>query len=47
MKHTQLYNEGYRFYVYFAPGWIEYFVTIEKANERIEEVGHGKIEEVF
>lgn len=32
MKHTEKYNEGYRWYVYVAPGQIEYFEKFHDAD---------------
>lgn len=32
MKHTEKYNEGYRWYVYVSPGQIEYFENKHDAD---------------
>lgn len=37
MKHTSKYLEGYRYYVYVCPGHIEYFKTLEGAQDYINE----------
>lgn len=34
-----MYNSGYRYYVYVAPGVIEYFETIEEAQNFAQETG--------
>jgi len=36
-KHTYLYNQGYRFYVYLGPGKIQYFFGYEKAKNYAEQ----------
>ena len=39
MKHTSKYLDGYRFYVYVSPGHIEYFETIQGAQDYKDEFG--------
>jgi hypothetical protein len=45
MKHTSMYNAGYRYYVYVGPGDIRYFRTINEANDCVDETG-GNLGEV-
>lgn len=44
-QHTSMYNAGYRFYVYDGPGMINYFYTLEAAQEYADKSG-GRIGEV-
>jgi hypothetical protein len=46
MKHTSMYNNGYRYYVYLGPGNINYFTTYREALIFAEDNG-GDIKEVY
>jgi len=46
MKETYLKRQGYNYYVYAAPGVIEYFVDRDKAQKYADEIG-VIVEEMF
>ncbi len=46
MKHTSKYEEGYRYFVYVAPGQITYFYERSRAEEFAREV-RADVQEVF
>jgi len=45
-KHTSMYYAGYRYYVFVCSGVIQYFETVEEAQEYVELTG-GQIGEVW
>jgi len=45
MKHTTMYNNGFRYYVYVSPGNISYFQTLPEAQDCATETS-GRIGEV-
>ncbi len=46
MKHTSKYEEGYRYFVYVAPGSITYFFELSRAEEFAREVD-AEVQDVF